>query len=670
MYRFLQNPRRFSWPDDGRKEGDWHYKFADALDPRFGELLGWQRRLDSKERSKVAMVDQYRITDKGQEEIPFDQPFAVKGVNSIDLFENEVKLMSDLRYVHVAALLATYETPDRYFLLIFPAGCCDLREIMTCISYGIANIPWVYPSVAEKTLQCHETYRWPFKKPLVEKLVMLQNFFFCLCQALKYLHDSNLRHKDIKPENIIIDFSGNVVMMDFGISKKVEAVEGITDSYGARTGIYAPPEVLNGLKRGYQSDVFSLGCVFIQMATLLLGYTLDEFWEFCSIQQGTEKDHTLARMPDKIENWIKILRESTQSPLLFQEDVEHIKASLSTISRMLDQKRLRRPKTNELLEVFDFQRPKCRDCNSDDVNERWEPSQQQKEARESGKRERLILHINNKDDLDHDITDYVVPDEMAGSVAKLSSSALEAPHRTRNSMDSLRVDSSGPSNSRRSEPPAAPQRSPLGIIRNPGSARGPSGMRPSSPAVVSRSPQSPGSAGSSSPRASRPGSPTLRFMLTPPPDTTINNTSTRSEHATANSASKRFDILGSQGHNKPGNPRARNGSERSEPPLARPGPAEHTSVGANSTPNTTADVDSPEPAKRSADSAVADDVFESDSSNDKAINDTELEQLRKKFQRRGSEHVVVYDCSRKRLTKWEFAAFQGKVRLFPHLHPS
>jgi serine/threonine protein kinase len=568
MYRFLRNPQRFSWPDDDRKDGRWHYRFTGALDYRFQDLLEWQRRLDARERSKAAMVDQYGIPDEGQKEIPFAESFAVKGVSHADLFENEVKLMSDLRYVHVAALLATCEISERDYLLIFPVGCCDLREIMTCISHQIAGTPWDHPYVAPETLKCHEIYRWPFRKPLVQKLIMLQNFFFCLCQALKYLHDSNLRHKDIKPENIIIDFSGNVVLMDFGISKKVEGTEGITDSYGSRTGIYAPLEVHDDTRRGYQSDVYSLGCVFIQMATLLLGKNLKEFWEHCSTRQGAGKDHTLAKMPEKLQGWIEDLRESTKSPLPCLEDVGRIKASLSTISRMLLSDRLRRPKTNELLEVFDFQRPKCRDCNSDDPNERWEPSQQQKEERESGKIERLKLVHQNKNDLDHDPADYVEPKELAVLMVEPDTLALEGPL----------------------------------------------------PSAVS-------------------------------------------------TKTSGLDTLSSLEPHRAGTPGPNNGIESrlrdtSKSPEAFPRLASETFLGVNSgrTPKSSSaaknhDVSSPTVSSTEYNSA--DKVFESDSSNDKVTSAAELTQLKRKFQRRDSELVIIYDCAKNRFCKWEFATLQG-----------
>jgi serine/threonine protein kinase len=49
---------------------------------------------------------------------------------------------------------------------------------------------------------------------------MLRKYFLCLCQAVAYLHspEVRVRHKDIKPENIVIDLYGNVIITDFDLS--------------------------------------------------------------------------------------------------------------------------------------------------------------------------------------------------------------------------------------------------------------------------------------------------------------------------------------------------------------------------------------------------------------------------------------------------------------------
>jgi serine/threonine protein kinase len=82
-----------------------------------------------------------------------------------------------------------------------------------------------------------------------------------------------VKHRDIKPSNILIK-EGAVYFTDFGISKIVP--EGLTTGtngpFGPMTRAYVAPEALrDDALRGRAADVFSLGCVFLEMGIALIG---------------------------------------------------------------------------------------------------------------------------------------------------------------------------------------------------------------------------------------------------------------------------------------------------------------------------------------------------------------------------------------------------------------
>ncbi|KAH6618461.1 kinase-like domain-containing protein [Boeremia exigua] len=117
----------------------------------------------------------------------------------------------------------------------------------------------------------------------------LRSFFGCLVSALAYLHEHKIRHKDIKPTNILIDY-GTVLFADFGLSLDFSDASGSTTD-GALNGLtarYCAPEVAQHEPRNTGSDIWSLGVVFLEMLAVLKGMSLgavDEFFETHGTQQ-------------------------------------------------------------------------------------------------------------------------------------------------------------------------------------------------------------------------------------------------------------------------------------------------------------------------------------------------------------------------------------------------
>ncbi|KAI1802550.1 kinase-like protein [Daldinia bambusicola] len=99
----------------------------------------------------------------------------------------------------------------------------------------------------------------------------------CLFHALDYLHESKIRHKDIKPSNILIK-DKCIYLTDFGISKDFsEVATSITDSLNpAGTERYKAPENYIDEPRGRATDVWALGCTVLEICTVASGNTVKE----------------------------------------------------------------------------------------------------------------------------------------------------------------------------------------------------------------------------------------------------------------------------------------------------------------------------------------------------------------------------------------------------------
>ncbi|KAJ3269867.1 hypothetical protein HK104_005024 [Borealophlyctis nickersoniae] len=103
-----------------------------------------------------------------------------------------------------------------------------------------------------------------FEEPLVRSLVCQ-----ILC-GLEYLHERLIIHRDIKGGNILLDESGVAKISDFGISKKNEYKTAYR--YNSRMSIqgsvyWMAPEVIKGKGYSAKVDIWSLGCVVLEMFT-------------------------------------------------------------------------------------------------------------------------------------------------------------------------------------------------------------------------------------------------------------------------------------------------------------------------------------------------------------------------------------------------------------------
>lgn len=92
-----------------------------------------------------------------------------------------------------------------------------------------------------------------------------------ICNALIYLHSREpaITHRDIKPGNIKITPSGEVLLVDFGLVKRMHRKELTTTAARAMTPGYSPPEQYGETPTDHRSDIYSLGAT---LYTVLAGF--------------------------------------------------------------------------------------------------------------------------------------------------------------------------------------------------------------------------------------------------------------------------------------------------------------------------------------------------------------------------------------------------------------
>jgi len=88
------------------------------------------------------------------------------------------------------------------------------------------------------------------------------------CAGLAHAHRSGVVHFDIKPDNLMLDESGTVKVLDFGIARVVQSGLLVTRQLGG-TLRYMSPEQIENQPLDHRSDVFSLGCALFEMITFV-----------------------------------------------------------------------------------------------------------------------------------------------------------------------------------------------------------------------------------------------------------------------------------------------------------------------------------------------------------------------------------------------------------------
>ncbi|HYT03411.1 MAG TPA: protein kinase [Gemmatimonadales bacterium] len=91
-----------------------------------------------------------------------------------------------------------------------------------------------------------------------------------LCRALEVAHEQGVIHRDIKPQNMVVDPSGFLKVMDFGIARLANAPHGkglTQEGMSIGTPDYMSPEQLSGMELDVRSDLYSAGVVLFECLT-------------------------------------------------------------------------------------------------------------------------------------------------------------------------------------------------------------------------------------------------------------------------------------------------------------------------------------------------------------------------------------------------------------------
>ncbi|KAG6610236.1 CMGC/CDKL protein kinase [Phytophthora cinnamomi] len=186
---------------------------------------------------KIIGEGTYGIVYKAKEKATGDYVAIKKFKTAGDeqLSKREIQACSMLSHPNIVSYRNSFRH-DGLLHLVFDYVCGGMVKLLT------KNKKGVEPQEARKTI-------------------------YQLCKALEYCHSNRIIHRDVKPDNILIDENGDIKLCDFGVARTVQ-FEGDPLSDYVSTRWYRPPEQELRLDRySFDADVWGVGCVLMELLT-------------------------------------------------------------------------------------------------------------------------------------------------------------------------------------------------------------------------------------------------------------------------------------------------------------------------------------------------------------------------------------------------------------------
>jgi serine/threonine protein kinase len=279
----------------------------------------------------------------------------------MEKLREEAHAMERLSHKHILKLVGTYTVRrNELYILLYPVAVCDLSRFLddvddirtgTCADQEDAYLRLgALELTGVGTIEDLPLLRSPSQQPnavprTATALGFLQQTLGCITEAVTYVHGQGIRHRDLKPKNILLS-PGRVYLADFGIARDVRETDDSITCTRQGTLSWLAPEVHDEEDHHMSpADVWSLGFIFLNVATILYSQSLDEFEKIMKEREWDRKYEMLKKY------LLDLGTKATMAALENHDEPSfNVKHLVGLIDLMLKRKPEERPTTRQVNE--------------------------------------------------------------------------------------------------------------------------------------------------------------------------------------------------------------------------------------------------------------------------------------------------------------------------------
>lgn len=229
----------------------------------------------------------------------------LENTSTMNTFKNEVDIMKELSHPNLINMLSSTDEG------VLKSATGETKENIIYLTLELATGGELFDFIAQTG---------SFSEPVA------RFYFHQMIDAFEYLHTKGISHRDMKPDNIMLDNEFNLKIADFGFSSRAASNQSFK---GTRS--YMAPEILIGAKYyGSMVDIFAAGIILFIMVTQIPPFQMahpkdgwykfvcsnrmDKFWKFHGQNQPGGIDFFSKSFMDLI-NWIFNFDHTTRPSL-------------------------------------------------------------------------------------------------------------------------------------------------------------------------------------------------------------------------------------------------------------------------------------------------------------------------------------------------------------------